>query len=305
LTASVVIITRNRPDMLRRCLEHLAGQGADEILVVDASDGSETLALLMDHPGVWYLDFRGQRNKMPASRNVGIASARGDIVAFLDDDSLARPGWLAAIRGAFTEGVGCVGGRAVDENEPTLPDATCVGRLLPDGTRIDNFNADPGRILEVDRVRGCNMAFRRDVLVALGGFDRQYTGSNVNEAGDMCLRVKAAGHKVLYEPAAVVDHVSAPREEIPRDPATRRTQYFLARNRTYLLLKTLGPTRAVLGTLFGRELAEAWGARRRNGAAWVLAHVGGKAVGLLVACLPRHTGMPKRRRSAGASSMTR
>jgi len=291
--------------MLRRCLEHLADQGADEILVVDASDGRETIDLLAEWPGVWCLDFRGQRNKMPASRNVGIASARGDIVAFLDDDSLARPGWLSALKRAFAEGVGCVGGRAVDQNEPTLPDPTHVGRLLPDGTRIDNFNADPGRVLEVDRVRGCNMAFRRDVLLALGGFDRRYTGSNVNEAGDMCLRVKAAGYKVLYEPSAVVDHISAPREEIPRDPAARRTQFYLARNRTYLLLKTLGPTREVLGTLLKRELAEAWSARQRNGLLWVGAHVAGKAVGAAAACLPRHTGMPQRRPSAGAASVKR
>lgn len=293
LTASVVIITRNRPDMVRRCLEHVADQGALEILVVDASDDLATREVVDRTPGVRYLDLRGARNQMPASRNLGIAHCRGDVVAFLDDDSMARPGWLAALLGAYSgPEIGCVGGRAVDEHEPTLPDPHLVGRLLPDGTRIDNFNADPGRILEVDRVRGCNMSFRRELLLRLGGFDRRYTGTNVNEAGDMGLRVKNAGYKVLYEPAAVVDHLSAPREELPRDPRSWRTQYYLARNRTYFLLKNAFRP-AVLRTLYLREIAQVFGKLAANGPLWVAAHLGGKIAGTLVALLPRATGIPR------------
>lgn len=291
---SIIVITRNRPEMLRQCLAHLESQGADEVLVVDASDGRETFDLVNGRAK--YVDNRGARNQMPASRNLGIAVARGDIVVFLDDDSLARSSWLAALLPCFEdEAVGAVGGRAVDPNEPTLPDPERVGLLLPDGTRIDNYNADPGRVLEVDRLRGCNMAFRRELLLALGGFDRRYTGSNVNEASDMCLRVKRAGYKVLYEARAVVDHVSAPREEIPRDSRALRTQFYLARNRSYLLLKIFGPTAAVLETLWVREILEALrtlGHKASPGSGWLLAHIAGKVAGALVALLPRRTGIP-------------
>ncbi|MBU6429247.1 MAG: glycosyltransferase, partial [Cyanobacteria bacterium REEB65] len=213
---TIVVITRNRPQMLERCLAQLEDQGAGEILVVDASDTAVCLPLV-ERFRATYLSFLARKGQMPASRNLGIARATGSIVAFLDDDSMARPGWLAALVAPFADPtVGCVGGRAVDPAEPALADRRHVGLLLSDGTRIDNFNADPGEILEVDRVRGCNMAFRRAVLQQLGGFDRAYTGSNVNEASDMCLRVQRAGFRVLYEPRAVVDHLSAPRQEIPR-----------------------------------------------------------------------------------------
>lgn len=305
LTASVVVITRNRPDMVRECLDHLAGQGALEILVVDASDDARTQAVVGAVPGTIYVDNRGARNQMPGSRNLGIARCRGDIVAFVDDDSMARPGWLQGLLGAYAAdpAIGCVGGRAVDRHEPALPDPALVGRLLPDGTRIDNFNADPGRVLAVDRVRGCNMSFRREVLLALGGFDRRYTGTNVYEAGDMSLRVKGAGHKVLYEPAAVVEHLSAPRAELTRDPRAWRTQFYLARNRTYCLLKNvLRP--AVLGTLYVREIGSVLGNLRANGPMWVAAHLWGKAVGTLVACLPRATGIPRVKTVAGWAPRT-
>lgn len=304
LTASVVVITRNRPDMVRRCLEHLGGQGALEIFVVDASDGLETRDVVQTAPGIQYLDLLGARNQMPASRNLGIAHCRGDVVAFLDDDSMARPGWLAALLATYSEpAIGCVGGRAVDEHEATLPDPTLVGRLLQDGTRIDNFNADPGRVLEVDRVRGCNMSFRREILLALGGFDRRYTGTNVNEAGDVGLRVKKAGYKVLYQPAAVVDHLSAPREELPRDPRAWRTQYYIARNRTYCLLKNaLRP--AVLRTLYVREIGEVLGKLGSNGLVWVAAHLWGKLAGTFAALLPRATGIPLDRPAPGWTPRT-
>ncbi len=296
LSASVVVITRNRPEMLGRCLDRLEGQPAvAEILVVDASDGTETRDLVAGRPAATYVDFRGARHQMPASRNLGIAHAGGDIVVFLDDDSLARPGWLAALLACYADGtVGAVGGRAVDRHEAESADPTQVGQLLPDGTRVDNFNADPGRVLDVDRVRGCNMSFRRALLLELGGFDRQYTGSNVNEAGDMCLRVKRAGYRVLFEPRAVVDHESAPREAIPRDPAAWRTQFYLARNRTYLLLKTLGPTPAVLRTLWLREPRQVLRDAGHNGTIWALSHVAGKAAGLWAALQPRRTGIPAR-----------
>ncbi len=303
-TASIVIITRNRPDMVRRCLECLPGQGALEILVVDASDTVDTQAVLAGMPGIHYLDNRGARNQMPGSRNLGIRACKGDVIAFLDDDSMARPGWLQALLAAYSDpAIGCVGGRAIDEHEPALPDPELVGRLLPDGTRIDNFNADPGRILVVDRVRGCNMSFRREILLALGGFDRRYTGSNVNEASDMCLRVKRAGYVVLYEPAAIVDHLSAPRHEIPRDPRAWRTQFYLARNRTYLLLKN-APRPAALRSLFLGEIAAAVGMLPRNGAIWVASHLWGKVVGCLVACLPRRTGIPSHPKVAGWAATT-
>ncbi|MBI6545936.1 MAG: glycosyltransferase [Cyanobacteria bacterium NC_groundwater_1444_Ag_S-0.65um_54_12] len=296
LTSSIVIITRNRPAMLQRCLERLRDQPANEILVVDASDDRRTEKIVADCNSIRYVPFCGARHQMPASRNLGIARCTGGIVVFIDDDSLVHPAWLTTLLSHYGDKtVGAVGGRAIDPTEPILPDAEMVGRLLADGTRIDNFNADPGRVLEVDRVRGCNMSFRRDLLVKLGGFDRRYRGSNVNEAADMCLRVKQAGYRILYDPRAAVDHLAAPREAISRDPGTWWTQYYLARNRAYLLLKILGGQRHILYALWVRDLEKALKQSRQaswSGSPWLLAHLLGKVVGSWIALLPRQTGLP-------------
>ena len=90
---SVVIITRNRPAMLADCLAHVGQQSyiKYEIVVVDSSLSDETAAVVEDWTHATYVRIRGGRNNMPAARNAGIAQARGDVIAFIDDDSMVSP----------------------------------------------------------------------------------------------------------------------------------------------------------------------------------------------------------------------
>lgn len=294
LTSSVIVITRNRPEMVEPCMRHLTAQtrSPDQILVVDASTNSDTRQLIAVMEGVEYLYLAKGNHRMPDSRNLGIRHATGDVVAFLDDDSMAHPDWLEELMTCYdAPEVGGAGGRAIDANEPTLDDPTQVGRLTPDGCRIDNFNADPGHWLEVDRVRGCNMSFRRAVLLALGGFDAGYTGTNVNEASDMCLRVRHAGYTIRYNPKAAVDHLSAPREDLPRSPHAIRTQYYVARNTAYLLMKNGFRSPLVLIRLYGQEplsaLKKAVATPGWYVWAWAAAHCLGKLSGTLAALARR------------------
>lgn len=290
-TVTVVVITRNRPAMLRDCLDHLRAstRPPDQLIVVDASSDEATRHLVGGYPEVTYLFLPRGNNRMPGSRNLALRHATGEVVAFLDDDSMARPDWLSALMSAYdSPDVGGVGGRAIDPQEPTLPDPTKVGRILPDGSRIDNFNADPGSVLDVDRVRGCNMSFRRALLLQLGGFDEGYTGSNVNEASDVCLRVRHAGYRIRYHPGAAVNHLSAPREAIPRGRQAAVSEFYHARNKTYLLLKNYGPRPGFLRALYASDVTEAL-REAITSWAWLRAgaHVAGKALGTLAALGPR------------------
>ncbi len=137
--------------------------------------------------------------------------------------------------------IGAVGGRALN-NQPgeATRGVDEIGQLKPNGALTGNFAADPGRIIEVSHVMGCNMSFRREVLAQLGGFREDYPGiSGVREDTDMCLRVKRLGYRILFQPAACVDHIGAPQAKGQRFD-TRYT-YYIARNHLVLLIRNFGP----------------------------------------------------------------
>lgn len=251
-SVTVVIVTRNRPQMVRQCLEHLGRQTlpADEIIVVDSSTGEDTQVVLDCFPEAKSLRIPNGRNNRPQAKNLAIEHALGEIVAFLDDDSMVRQDWLAHLVAPYIDSVvGGVGGRVIDvlEQARARPGDPRVGVLGADGKATTNFGLDTGRMVEVDHLRGCNMSFRRRALVHVGGFDPKCLGSNVGEEADLCLRIKCAGWTILYQPQSVVDHLAAPREDMHR--ATGTNESFLlepwpilwsAHNRSYLLFKNFG-----------------------------------------------------------------
>jgi GT2 family glycosyltransferase len=243
---SVIIITRNRTDMVQDCLNHLRNQTYTntETIVVDSSTNKETERMIAEsYPNVRYLFLPNGKNRMQDSRNLGIQHSHGEIIGFLDDDSMADPRWVEEIVKSYTdETIGAVGGLVLEPHGPLEEKANGrpIGTILPNSERVTNYHLNPGQTIEVDLVRGCNMSFRRNVIDQIGGFDPNYTGSNAFEAGDYCARVGNAGYKVLFNPKAKVDHLSAQREDIPRELSDPRTQFYQARNWTLWVGKNLG-----------------------------------------------------------------
>ncbi len=262
-SASVIIITRNRPQMVRDCLDHLMLQTRppDEIIVVDSSTGEETQAVLQDYPQIVRLRIPDGRRNMPQARNLGIGRAQGEIIAFLDDDSMAEPDWLGHLLAPYADPtVGGVGGRIIDalETARANPADGRIGVCHKDGFTTTNFASDPGSVVEVNHVRGCNMSFRRAALAKIGGFDPRYIGSNVCEETDVCLGVTLAGWKLLYQPSALVNHLAAPREDLVRGQGRKeavltspRAAMWSAHNRGYLLFKHFGVNRASARHMLG------------------------------------------------------
>src|SRR5579862_3273563 len=163
---SVMIPTYNRPDCIRRCLACLAQQvpPPDQVIVVDAATNDLTREAVAEFPGVEYVANPAGRRNTPNSRNVAVRRSTGDIIASLDDDAYAHPGWVAAILKTYRDPtIAGVAGRALN-NQPG--EATRgldeIGKLRRNGTVSGNFAADPGRIVEVDHMIGCNMSFRRE-----------------------------------------------------------------------------------------------------------------------------------------------
>ncbi|HVS72507.1 MAG TPA: glycosyltransferase [Phycisphaerae bacterium] len=244
MTLTVIIITLNRPDCVRRCLDDLAAQNPppDQVIVVDGSPDARTRDLCNQRSEVLYLRNDAGPGHMTRSRNIGLLEATGEIVAFVDDDAFVHENWRSEILAPYADpAVGAVGGRVIQGSSPPQPwvEIPKIGKLLPDGELYAGFDTDSRRILEVDHMMGCNMSFRAAVLAQLGGFRDDFPGiSGICEDSDMSLRVRRLGHKILYNPNAVVTHIGAPQFKGRRFDA--RYNFYGGHNNVLLLIRNFG-----------------------------------------------------------------
>jgi len=251
VSLSVVVVTYQRPDHVRRCVSALAAEGVlpGDIVVVDSSNDELTREVVTEFPGVVYVRNPNGPGHMTQSRNIGRRHASGDIIAFIDDDAFVRVGWAAAIVEPYHDPkAGGVGGRALNaqpgEAEIGLDS---IGRMDENGFLTGHFAAAATSIQRVDHVIGCNMSFRRSVLDELGGFRESFPGTAMREDTDICLRVRSRGYHLVFTPWAVVDHVGAPHAKGRRFDL--RYQYFAQRNHVAMLTWNRG-----YETLLGRYL---------------------------------------------------
>ncbi len=241
---SIIIITCNRPFLLRHCLQRVTAlpYPDKEIIVVDSSTNNASQPIVAQFSAILYVRLSGQRNNMPQARNKGILASSGNIIAFLDDDSMIQPEWLPALLAAYHDPrVGAAGGRVIRRPEPycNQQKGNPQLRVQPSGVVIakDIDLPSTGKI-EVDHLIGCNMSFRRQALEQVGGFDINYTLTNLREETDLCIRVKKAGWRVIYDPAIAVLHVSARARPFFGDFPS--VQYSNGRNSTYFAIKQFG-----------------------------------------------------------------
>ncbi len=233
---SVCIVTYERPEFLARCLRSLGDTlSADtEIVVVDASRADHRDVVQSIDASVVYVHAPHLAGWMTRSRNEALKWVRGDIISFLDDDVVVRPGWEAGVRAAFSDAsVAAVAGRTCNGVAGEEQYDPAIGRLLPDGTLTDGFASLPDRReVDVDHGIGANMSFRRSVLAALGGFRDDYPGTALREDTDIFLRVRAIGARAVFASDAAVDHRPAPHVRGARFD----TRYKLYGRRNHLVL---------------------------------------------------------------------
>jgi GT2 family glycosyltransferase len=269
-------------------------------VVVDSSSDSETADLMLSWPAVTYVRIAGGRNNMPQARNVGVAHAVGEILAFIDDDSLVSKEWLAHLVSGYRDpAVGGVGGRVLDRNRPAISGESRVGVILADGTNIGNFAIETCEPRDVEWFVGCNMSFSRPALAASGGFDPGFTGDNSYEEVDHSVRVRKAGYRLRFVPGAEVTHLAVPRnpDVATRDFESPRHRFYLARNGTYFYLKNFGPRGAFVRSFVFERMRglTAYSVKHPSRATWArwLATLAGYPAGLL-ACLRYRAGRSRR-----------
>jgi glycosyltransferase involved in cell wall biosynthesis len=213
---SLVICTRDRPQELERCLASVPFQNRrpDQVVVVDnASRTNETREVTERHDVLY---VREDRPGLDIARNTGAAVSRGDIVAYTDDDTVLHPSWLRRIDDAFdTKEIWAVTGLAFPAELET--EAQCIfekawsfGRGFQRRDFGPQFYSDTRKWGGSAWVigAGANMAFRREVVHKLGGFDERLDVGAAGCSGDSEFwnRILHAGGVCRYEPGAVVYH---------------------------------------------------------------------------------------------------
>lgn len=196
-SVSVVVCAYNAEDTMRECCEGLAALDYPdyEVIIVDDGSTDDTRAIAEQYAfRVISTPNRGLSN----ARNIGLAAARGAIVAYIDSDAYPDPRWLQYLAVPFAHSeYGAVGGpNLTPENDAAV--AQCVGRAPGGPTHVLITDS------EAEHIPGCNMAFRKHILEELGGFDPQFriAGDDV----DVCWRLRDAGWILGFSPAAVVWH---------------------------------------------------------------------------------------------------
>jgi GT2 family glycosyltransferase len=194
---SVVVCAYQAQDTIEECLWSLTELEYPnyEVLVVD--DGSTDATAQIAHRFPVRLLSR-ERLGLAGARNVGLEHAQGEFVAYIDADAKADPDWLTYLALALevpgTAGAG--GPNPVPPDDP--PVAQCVARAPggPIHVLLDDERAE--------HVPGCNMAFWRERLLEIGGFDPIYMAAG--DDVDVCWKLLDRGYNIRFHPSALVWH---------------------------------------------------------------------------------------------------
>ncbi|HUB48838.1 MAG TPA: glycosyltransferase [Acetobacteraceae bacterium] len=237
---SIVICTDGRAEALAntlRCLQYLDGP-AFEVCIVrgPTEDGTRQVIAEWSGAGRIKVGCNPERN-LSVSRNIGIAMAAGEIVAFVDDDGLPEPEWLRQILCGFDD-----------------PRVAGAGGIVMDhtGARVQYYYSSADRLGNADwqrdtpadgysfplsfnfpYVQGTNSAFRRNALLAIGGFDEEF--EFYLDETDVCCRLVDHGWLIRQLPNAIVHHKFLPSAIRTADRVTR-VLYPVLKNKLYFSL---------------------------------------------------------------------
>ncbi len=194
---SVVVCSYNGGRTLAQCLRSLGELAYPdfEIILVDDGSTDDTPEIAARFAAVRMI--RQENQGLSVARNTGLGAATGEIVAYTDADCFAHPDWLTLlVHQLETSGATAVGGPNLTPEDGWL--AGCVA--CAPGQPIHVLESDE----DAEHIPGCNMAFRRDALLAIGAFDPLFrkAGDDV----DVCWRLREAGYHLTFAPGAFVWH---------------------------------------------------------------------------------------------------
>jgi GT2 family glycosyltransferase len=237
---SVIIVTWNRAELLRQCLESLRRQtyGNFDVLVVDNASEDETAHVLRSEFADFVQVVRNPENRgFAGGTNAGLKVARGEWIAFLNNDAVADERWLEELAKAVNRhpDAGMFASKILSLQDPTIIDNTGL-LLYPDGIfRGRGRNqVDRGQFDGTDEVlvpSGCAALYRRSVLVQLEGLDERFFC--YCDDTDLGLAFRITGYCCVYVPSAIVLHAYSG----SAGAYSELKAYLVERNRLWLIMK--------------------------------------------------------------------
>jgi len=242
------VLNFNGSAIIRECVDALLRQDYPnfEIIVVENGSGDESLDVLTraygEHPKI-HIAASAKNLGCPGGRNFGLRFARGEIVAFIDNDAVAQTDWLsrAIARLESDSAIGGVASLLVFEQRPEIINsAGGTFNLLGYGGDIcykahAEFAELPDEVLYAS---GCGMVYRRSIFEGVGTFDSQLF--NYYDDADMGIRAWRMGKRVVLAPDAHIVHKFSYSDTFNKNKA-----YLCERNRIRTVLKHF-PLRALI-----------------------------------------------------------
>jgi len=195
---SVIVCAYNAERTMDACLASLEKLNYPNYEVIVVNDGStdSTREICERYD---YIRLINQDNQgLSAARNVGLSAARGEIIAYTDADCMADQDWLTYLvaRFQFSDFAAVGGPNLPPPDDSLVPSCVAVSPGAPTHVLLDDEVAE--------HIPGCNMAFRRDALEAIDGFDPVFRAAG--DDVDLCWRLQNKGYKIGFCPSAVVWH---------------------------------------------------------------------------------------------------
>lgn len=245
---SIIINTYNRAHTLPRTLDSLQWLRYPryEVIVVNGPSTDNTEEVI--HPYMERIKLaRCEHANLSMSRNIGIAMASGDIVCFIDDDAVPEPDWLDQLATGYRDPkVAAVGGYIRDHTGYSFQCKFVVCDRFGNGQSyetIEDARLDIGpRPFRFPSLTGTNSSFRRDALLAIGGFDEEFV--YFLDETDVIVRLIDAGYGVEYVANAEIHHkyASSHLRDTNRIP---KTIYYSVRSKSYFCIRHGVPSSSV------------------------------------------------------------
>lgn len=203
MKVSVIVPAYNAMDYIGHCIQGLVSQTFTreeyEVIVVDDGSADTTAEIVKAFPVRYFF----QKNSGPAAaRNKGAEEAGGEVILFTDADCVPKEDWISEMVRPFEdpEVMAVKGGYRTEQKSLTARFAQVEFE-----ERFEMLR----KAESIDMVDTYSAGYRRSVFLSLGGFDTSFPVAN-NEDTDLSYKMSAAGHKMVFNPDAVVSHLKHP-----------------------------------------------------------------------------------------------
>lgn len=233
---SLIIATYNRNQVLVNTINSVLKQKFRkyELIIVDQTlkHDKKTEEFIKNLPTKNISYYFVTPPSLPAARNFGLEKARAEIILYIDDDVLLDPSFIRAHFDSYKKkGVVTVVGRIKQKDKP-ISDRLLFLRKTSFGAGSFNYP----KFAYAETTQGCNMSYKKKVLLEIGGFDTNYIGNAVREESDVSFKLRKKGYKILYNPEACLYHLFYPSGGC-REEKSVHDNYIIYRNEMLFFLR--------------------------------------------------------------------